>query len=195
MLSRKRHSRTAPATGIEDAWKELRSELHAFLRARVSSSVTADDLLQDVFLRVQRKGSEIDRIANLRAWLYQITRNVLIDHRRTHDRRPIEALPDLSEKSPDAGREIRERLAPCLRGMITELPPAYSGALQLVELDGMTQADAAKQLGISLTALKSRVRRGRVLLKKLLLDCCHFEIAADGQVQDYWPKTRKVREC
>jgi RNA polymerase sigma-70 factor, ECF subfamily len=188
--------------GIEHAWQHLRSELRGFVASRVASSSIADDLLQDVFLRVQRNKAELDRVSNLRAWIFRITRNVLTDHHRTQARRKPEALHEaLPDDSIDWGKQIREKLAPCLRVMIDELPAIYRDALRLVELEEMSQALAAKELRISLTALKSRVRRGRALLKNLLLECCHFEVTAGGKVVDYWPRaccageSSKLRNC
>ncbi len=76
---------SANRSGVEDAWQQLRGELRRFLAARLpASSPAADDLLQDVFLRVQRKAAELPTITNLRAWLFQITRHALIDHQRAH---------------------------------------------------------------------------------------------------------------
>ena len=187
----------APSKRIEAAWRDLRSELRGFVRARVPSPSLADDILQDVFLRVQRKRSELEHVVNLRAWIFQVTRNVLIDHRRSHARWQLEELSEMSEQATDSTREIRERLAPCIRAMTDELPPMYGEALRLVEFDNLSNREAAQHLNISLTAVKSRVRRGRALLKKLLLDCCHFEVTADGQVQDYWRKSQssQPKEC
>ena len=175
--------------GIEHAWQHLRSELRGFVAARVSSSSIADDVLQDVFLRLQRNKAELARVSNLRAWIFRITRNVLNDHHRAQARRQSEELHEALPDDPaDWGKQVQEKLAPCLRVMIDELPKIYGDALRLVELKETPQARAAKELHISLTALKSRVRRGRGLLKNLLLECCHFEVTASGKVVDYWPR-------
>jgi RNA polymerase sigma-70 factor (ECF subfamily) len=55
----------------------------------------------------------------------------------------------------------------------------------------MPQAEAARRLGVSVTALKSRIRRGRLELKAMLLQCCEFELSSGGRVLDYWPR----QEC
>jgi RNA polymerase sigma-70 factor (ECF subfamily) len=151
---------------------------------------------------VQRNKAELDRVSNLRAWIFRITRNVLIDHHRAQARRKSEELHETLPDDPaDWGKQVQEKLAPCLRVMIDELPKIYGDALRLVELKEMPQALAAKELRISLTALKSRVRRGRALLKSLLLECCHFELSASGKVVDYWPRpccaneSTKLRNC
>jgi RNA polymerase sigma-70 factor (ECF subfamily) len=176
---------------VETAWRQLRGELRRFLAGRLPASASAvDDLLQDVFLRVQRKAAELPAITNLRSWLFQITRNALIDHQRAHARRKTEELQEsvAAETHDSMAERIQQKLAPCLRVMIDELPEVYAGALRLVDLQEVSQADAARTLGISLTALKSRVRRGRERLKTLLLDCCQFEVSATGRVLDYWPR-------
>ena len=191
MLPQKKRT-SANRSGVEDAWQLLRGELRRFLVARLPAfSPAADDLLQDVFLRVQRKATELPTITNLRAWLFQITRHALIDHQRAHTKRKTEELPEsIAADSTDPILErVQEKLAPCLRVMIDELPEPYASALRLVELQELSQAKAAKELGISLPALKSRVRRGRERLKDVLLECCQFEVSAGGRVLDYWPRT------
>lgn len=201
-MSLLKQSLAGNSPGIEHAWGNLRSELLGFITARVSSRPIADDLLQDVFLRVQRSGAELKQIGNLRAWMFRITRNVLIDHHRVQAKGKTQELHEwLPDDPADWGRQIQEKLAPCLRVMIDELPKIYADALRSVELNEMSQAEAAKELHVSLTALKSRVRRGRALLKKLLLECCHFEVTAAGKVLDYWPRaccsdgSTKLRDC
>ena len=72
--------------------------------------------------------------------------------------------------------------------MIESLPFVYADVLRLTELDELPQAEAARRLGLSLTALKSRVRRGRAQLKIMLLQCCEFELSSAGRVLDYWPR-------
>jgi RNA polymerase sigma-70 factor (ECF subfamily) len=69
--------------------------------------------------------------------------------------------------------------------MVEALPEPYREAVQLTELDGLTQADAAARLGLSVSGMKSRVQRGRERLKKMILDCCHVELDARGGVIDY----------
>jgi len=190
MLQEKERT-SANRSCVEYAWQQLRGELLRFLAARLpESSPAADDLLQDVFLRVQRKAAKLPAITNLRSWLFQITRNALIDYQRANARRKTEELGDsvAAESLDPMAEQIRQKLAPCLRVMIDELPEVYAGALRLVDLQEISQAEAAKALGISLTALKSRVRRGRERLKNLLLECCQFEVSASGRGLDYWAR-------
>jgi RNA polymerase sigma-70 factor (ECF subfamily) len=63
-----------------------------------------------------------------------------------------------------------------------ELPETYRVPLELSELEDMPMPKIALRLGLSLTAVKSRVQRGRQMLKKKLQDCCRFEFDLQGKV-------------
>ena len=123
----------------------------------------------------------------LEGWLYQIARNVVVDHYRKQ--RPSETLTDDLGAAPDAlmlddGVDLR----PAIRRMINELPAKYRDAIVLTEFRGQSQRDGARELGVSLTAMKSRVRRGRMLLRAMLDDCCRFEFDRRGKVIDAVPR-------
>lgn len=171
---------------LETTWATLRGELRRFLVGQVGEPATADDLLQDVFLKLHRRGCDLREKDSPRAWLYQVARNAVVDHWR---RRESTQVPDdLAHVEVPTEETVQARLAPCLRPMIESLPAAYADALRMTELDEMPQAEAARCLGLSLTALKSRVRRGRAQLKDMLLQCCEFELSSAGRVLDYWPR-------
>jgi RNA polymerase sigma-70 factor (ECF subfamily) len=87
----------------------------------------------------------------------------------------------LCGRGPDTA-ELRSELAGCLAPMVESLPPIYREALRLTEFEGVTQTQAAAQLGISVSAMKTRVQRARGQLKDLLLDCCHVELDRRGGV-------------
>ena len=69
--------------------------------------------------------------------------------------------------------------------MIERLSQDYRDAITLVEIEGLTQQAAAKQMGISFSGMKSRVQRGRKQLKQMLDDCCLIELDRRGGVVDY----------
>lgn len=87
----------------------------------------------------------------------------------------------------DAADTGASELAAILGPFIGMLPAAYREALQLTELDGMTQAEAAKRAGLSLTGMKSRVQRGRAQLRDLLEGCCVIELDTRGGIVDVEP--------
>ena len=77
-------------TDLDEAYRQMRSRLRAFIAARVENPETAEDLTQEVLLRLVRSGSAVD---DPTAWLYRVARNVIIDHYR--GRRPPPADPTL----------------------------------------------------------------------------------------------------
>ena len=172
---------------LETTWHNLRGELRGFLLGQVGEPATADDLLQDVFLKLHRGGYDLREKVSPRAWLYQLARNAVVDHWRRR-RETTEVPDDLAHVEVPTEETVQAKLAPCLRPMIESLPAAYADVLRLTELEEMPQAQAARRLGLSLTALKSRVRRGRARLRGMLLQCCEFELSSAGRVLDYWPR-------
>jgi len=91
--------------------------------------------------------------------------------------------------------ELRGELAVCLHPMIERLAQEYRDAIMLVELDGLTQQAAAKQMGISLSGMKSRVQRGRKQLKQMLDDCCVIQLDRSRAVVDYEVRNPGCDSC
>jgi RNA polymerase sigma-70 factor (ECF subfamily) len=84
-------------------------------------------------------------------------------------------------------------LAQCIQPFLARLPTDYADALRWVDLEGMTQAEAAQRAGISVSGMKSRVQRGRAKLQELLEVCCRFELDCRGRVIGY--EARKRCDC
>lgn len=177
----------------EDIWHEYHLRLASFIRTKVSEDML-DDILQDVFMKIHTRLDSLKDDTKIESWLYQITRNTIIDHYRS--RQPSEQLADWIEPpSPEEEETIREELLSCLEPMIHQLPEKYRNAVQMSEIDNKTQKEVAELEGISLTGAKSRVQRGRGLLKDMLHDCCQFEINNNNQVISYEPKEKDCKHC
>jgi RNA polymerase sigma-70 factor, ECF subfamily len=160
---------------------EFVGQLRAFIRARVPDEATADDLTHETLLKVYSSSTSLRDDDRLEAWLYRIARRTLIDYYRK--RRPSEELPaSLKSESEDEVSAIRDTVLFSTIRFMEELPELYRVPLQLSELDGMSMASIASRLGLSLPAVKSRIRRGRQMIKKRLQDCCHFEFDQHGKV-------------
>jgi RNA polymerase sigma-70 factor (ECF subfamily) len=185
------------AEGMETAgpdpaalWAEFAPPLRGFLARRVPPGVDADDLVQEVFLRVIRHAGSLRSTDRPEAWLFQIARNALRDSLRARLRRDgrndaIEGDDDLAA-APDATSEraAEAELAPCLTSMVDRLPEPYKTAVTLTTLQGISQAEAARQLGISNSGMKSRVQRGRDRLRDMLVRCCTIALDVRGGVSD-----------
>jgi RNA polymerase sigma-70 factor (ECF subfamily) len=186
------------ASDTQQIWSEFSDRLRAFIRRRVDSAADAEDILQDVFLRIHRHAGSLEHQERLVSWLFQVTRNAIVDYYRAPVRRrelPAGAPPDLEQAEAHAGAGIEDgaeafdqagrELAHCLRPMLSRLPPHYREAVTLIDLDGLSQQDAATQAGLSLSGMKSRVQRGRRALEQVMHECCRIETDAGGRVMDY----------
>lgn len=172
-------------------WAEFAPPLRGFLARRVPPGVDADDIVQEVFLRVIRHAGSLRSTDRPEAWLFQIARNALRDSLRARLRRDgrndaIEGDDDLpAEPDAAAERAAEAELAPCLTSMVDRLPEPYRTAITLTTLEGISQADAARQLGISNSGMKSRVQRGRDRLRETLVRCCSIAVDVRGGVSDF----------
>ncbi|OVE81548.1 RNA polymerase sigma factor SigZ [bacterium M21] len=172
---------------IEMVWQAYHSRLLSFIQSRVSDPTIAEDILQDVFIRINKRLDTLKEDSKLRSWIYQITRNAIIDYYRSH-RESVEVPESLSMPEEDMTDRIRAELGHCMRPMIDELPTIYREAILLSEIEGVTQKEVADKQGISLSGAKSRVQRGRGLLKEMLQACCHLDTDHRGKIVDYKAK-------
>jgi RNA polymerase sigma-70 factor (ECF subfamily) len=178
-------------------WMHLSSELRRFIRRRVSDDHVADDLLQETFVRVHRSIGTLQEAERLVAWVYQIARNVVHDHHRKATNSTV-ALADAENVSDDAHEpQTGCRSITWLDEMIRALPDGYREAIQLAEIDGLSQPAVADRLGLSLSGAKSRIQRGRAMLKDILEQCCSFEFDGRGRVMGCDPKPNQqvCRDC
>lgn len=179
---------------VEHIWHEFAEKLRQFIRSRVSDPATAEDILQDVFLKVQTRLGEFDNPARLQGWIYLIARNAIIDHYRTL-KETVE-VPESLPAEPEQHDPEVEGLKAAFRRMIYSLPEPYREAVVLAEFEGLTQQQVADRLGISLSGAKSRVQRGRAQLKEMLHQCCTFEFDRRGRVIDCTARNASsCKEC
>jgi len=177
---------------LEILWDRYSRRLGAFIRSRVENDAEAEDILQEVFIRIHRNLCCQEDWDKPESWIYQIARNLIIDHYRK--RRTWVVLPDNLPAEPDWGEWVNleddpeAQLALSLKELIDELPEPYRQALILTEYQGLSQKQLAESQDISLSGAKSRVQRARQKLRDMLLNCCHFELDRRGRVLDYYQR-------
>lgn len=178
-----------PRHTTEELFKSLSGRLRLFILQRISDPSAADDILQNVFLKIHSRVDTLRDETKLESWIFQITRNAIADHYRalfsSH-----EASQAKEPAEMPAEENMMEKFSTGVREMIGQLPNHYREALLLTEFEGLSQQELADRLGLSLSGAKSRVQRARQLLKDLLMQCCHIEFDKYGTILDYHP-----REC
>jgi RNA polymerase sigma-70 factor (ECF subfamily) len=183
---------------LADIWLELGDRVRRFVNTRVSDSHAADDIAQDVMLKIQSRVDQLPADEKLASWVFAIARNAIVDHYRAAAVREhadiASAEEAVEDDRADLERAVRE-LSPCLGRMVEQLPEPYREAMKLSDLEGVTQQEIADRAGISLSGAKSRVQRARQMMREMLLDCCNVERDVRGNVFDYETTERTGKYC
>jgi RNA polymerase sigma-70 factor (ECF subfamily) len=189
-------------TTTERVWTELHANIHGFVSRRVRQPADADDIVQRIFLQVHRALPTLRDTDRMHAWIYQMARNAIADyHRAPAQRREMAAGDALDMESHEVASHndddpsALQELASCLQPLMTGLAPADQEALRLVEFDGLTQVEAARRLGLSISGMKSRVQRARSRLKVAVEDCCRLELDRRGEVRGFEPRGGSCGGC
>lgn len=178
-----------PPPCLLSAWKQHEAELRSFLRHRLPAPADADDLLQEVFIKLLRQQAAFCQVDNPRAWLFQVARNALIDRSRSaDDQRVFVELPDDLPAPPDDEAPAIDRLNQCLPRVLAELAAEDQLAITLCDIEGLTQQALADRLGLSLPGAKSRVQRARARLRQQLVSACQVRFDDNGEVCCFVPR-------
>ena len=156
---------------------------------RIVGEGEAEDVAQEVFVKVHAALGGFRGESSMSTWIYRIATNAGMDHIRSrasrqglnvelgHDIDELEALPDATP--PADTFLIRKDMNECIQGIVKSLPDNYRTVLVLSDLEGLTNAEIGEVLGLSLDTVKIRLHRARARLKKELESQC--SIYRDGR--------------
>jgi RNA polymerase sigma-70 factor (ECF subfamily) len=161
-------------TGEVPTWEEV-ARVHGRFLYNVAYRLTGNDddaydLVQEALLRV-RKGLETYQPGSMEAWLSRIVTNVFLDEVRRRRRRPVEALPEDPERllpsSPGAD-EATDSLPDDVQAALRRLPEDFRMAVVLCDVVGLSYEEIADALSVPVGTVRSRIHRGRRLLRAAL---------------------------
>lgn len=160
---------------VEAALIENHREFLRFLTRRVGDLDTAEDVLQQFYLRAVGKGFGLRKRESVVAWLYRVLRTTLVDHyRRETTRRRREAdyaqMERLAHDGPDEALE--RAVCACFEALLPTLKAGYAEILQRVDLEGAPPRDVARDMGLVPNNFRVRLHRARQALKHSLLLSC-----------------------
>ena len=179
--------------GDQVAWEEIvrlhRRKVFNIAYKFVGKHDLAEDLTQDIFLKIFKSLHTFDRRANFQTWLVSVSRNLCIDHYRSvrKERETINRDVDAStltpvsrDRSAYAQLELRDRVQ-LLRAALDMLPPTLRTAVLMRDIQELTYQEIADRLNVPEGTVKSRINRGRTELAR--------QIQRLRQQQDAVPKT------
>ena len=178
---------------------EFHRRLRAFVSRRVKSAADAEDVVQETFIRIHRSLPSLRNADRVSSWVFEIARNAIGDHYRHRLRGNAGGSQAGTAREQAAARpEIEsdlEPLAACLSPMIAALPPLDRQAVEMAEVQGLSQREAAARAGVTLSGMKSRVQRARRKLEAMLRECCRIELDRRGGIVGHEPRTSPCGPC
>ena len=157
----------------ESIWKEFSKRLENFILSKVNDPDLANDLLQDVFVKIHINKDKLESNEKLKSWLYTITRNVIMDYYRKKRIESDDILESLEYPSQEELNQENIVFQKCLEPYILALPDKYKEALVKTTFENLSQKDLATLNNISYSAAKSRVQRAREMVKNQIIACCN----------------------
>jgi RNA polymerase sigma-70 factor (ECF subfamily) len=155
---------------VRQHWRKVFNVAYKF----VGKHDEAEDLAQEIFLKVFKSLDTFDRRANFQTWLVSVSRNLCIDHYRSvrKERQTIDRSVDADEvptasldPSPLAAIEQRDRVT-LLREALAELPVTLRTAVVMRDIQELSYQEIADRLRLPEGTVKSRINRGRNLLAR-----------------------------
>lgn len=176
-------------------YTEFHKVLLGFIKSKVNNNEDAEDIVQNVFIKVAGSVVDLNRKEKLQSWIYTIARNSIIDYYRTHsNKKNLVIEDDIAESFTDEEYiDTTKGLDCCLIDMVNQLPVEYRDIIIDVEMNGLKQKDLAGKYNLAYPSIRSRVQRGREKLKQLLLECCSIQWDSRGNILDVQSKLASVR--
>ena len=168
-------------TEINTIWIDLNEELYKFILGKIKDEDTSKDIHQEVFLKVQAKIHQLTHTSKLTSWVYQITRNTIIDYFRKSRNKDI-SIDNLDIPETDTNNFDYSNLSNCINQKIQDLSAQHKEAIVLTSFKNYSQKELAEHLKISYSGTKSRVQKAKEILRANILDCPNVESDSSGDM-------------
>lgn len=181
---------------VRDIYSQFHQVLLTFIKSRVNNHHDAEDILQNVFIKVTTGLEDLQRKEKLQSWIYAITRNAIIDYYRANAGKKdlLVAEEQIADSFTDEEyNDTTKGLDCCLVGFVNQLPDEYRDIIIDVEMNGVKQKDLTDRYNLAYPTIRSRVQRGREKLKQILLECCHIQWDSRGNILDVQSKPACMR--
>ncbi|HMS26183.1 MAG TPA: sigma-70 family RNA polymerase sigma factor [Burkholderiaceae bacterium] len=169
------------------AWTQHAPELRSWLRRRLDQPHEVDDMLQDLFIKALRQGDQFCNIKNARAWLFEVARNALAD--RYKCKHEFLELPEDMAAADEEDLHAVDLLTVCLPRVMSELSQNDREVINMCDLQGLSQAEFAQRMNLSLPAAKSRIQRARERMRAHMTSACQVRFDSLGHVDSFVPRT------
>jgi len=161
---------------VWEIWTESKDKLFGYVLSRFKNRALAEEVTQEVLLKIHKSCCSDREISNLNSWLYQIAHHASLDIVKRETKHGQLDQTDENDSSSIAWEELSFFLEP----LINFLPEKYAIPLKMADLENIPQKEIAAKLGLGLSATKSRIQRARLQLKEEILACFNLETDKNG---------------
>ncbi|MCH2176162.1 MAG: RNA polymerase sigma factor SigZ [Lentisphaeria bacterium] len=171
---------------IEELWDEFHDRLLAFIRSKVNNQQDAEDILQQVFIKIHKKINTVQDEDKLVSWVYQVARNTINDcYRSCYKHKEVKFDESYMQISPQESKNLNTEIIRGLKGFTQLLSEDDREIIRMHDFQHLKHREIAKKLGISENTSKSKLKRAKERLKKQIFNCCDFTLDHYGNVVDY----------
>jgi RNA polymerase sigma-70 factor (ECF subfamily) len=182
-LVKGKHNPTDRAPTPEEAFEEYAPRVYQLASRLLGNAADAEDVTQDVFLQVVRKLPTFRGEAAFSTWLYRVTVNAALSYRRKRARREVNVPSEPLEEFREDGEHLipvrpwmsrpnhqllDQEAHQVIEKAIARLPENYRDVYVLADVEELPNAEIAELLGLNVAAVKSRLHRARLLMRKAL---------------------------
>jgi RNA polymerase sigma-70 factor, ECF subfamily len=179
----------------EQLWQQMHTGIRAFVGRRIRHAADADDVVQRVFLRVHEGLSSLRDEERVHAWVYRTATHAIADYYRGPVNRREVASGSLDDfaatpvagaaRDDDDDQQARKEFAGCVQPLLQSLSAADRETLALIDVEEVSQVDAARRLGLSVSGMKSRIQRARRRFRTVVEECCRVHLDRRGGIIGY----------
>ena len=162
-------------------WQQNHERIKQFICGKVNGDDRCNDILHDLFLKINDKQEKIALVEKPASYIIKMAQNAVVDFYRTKKGLPTELCECSSPESIEQF-STSEQYNITLLPFIENLPDKYKEAIVLSELNGLSQKEVAEKLDISYPGARSRIQRGRQMLKEAILKCCDYRFDKFGNI-------------
>lgn len=174
---------------FDELWNNFSEKLFHYIKSQVSSEHDAEDILQNVFIKIYKSIEQLENQAAIKPWIYMITKRTIIDFYKK--KKDVSVAPETFNGIKDEIEEMdnmNDDISKCIGNMLFTLPEKYQSVYDMYENKEMKHKEIAEKLDISLSTSKVRLNRAKQLFKDKLLVCCDFEVDKYGNIINYESK-------
>ncbi|WP_158846435.1 sigma-70 family RNA polymerase sigma factor [Algibacter sp. L1A34] len=160
----------------KNIWNNFNDELYFFILKKVKNENDTKDIFQNTFLKIHKNLTKLKNNEKVKAWVFQIARNEIINHFNKES---------VYVKEVNTNKETPQNIYQdvcCFDRFITDLPKINRDVIELVYIKGLKQKEVANTLDISLENVKVRIKRSKEILKNNFKACCKYDLDKNGNL-------------